>query len=377
LTEQDYKTNIKNLIKGGIEDHKEMKEYVSLEPIFHVWDNLFTHKPELRKKYWEAMVSLQSRFVPNYITTDNLYYNLWALFKEVVVNNDKYQEESALNSKVEEFCRTINRPLIGFRVIYEIKNFEIGDKHFVLGNVEIFKLTSEYLKNLLYFNRKASPPRKFTAKWDGKSIATVLVQATDLERAHDVGLDSVNRVLNIVRLVAVKEKIWRFLDELFLWEIGDSLAIPQTTITKETSFMVRHSLGRRPLILDMSTIITENLSKENFWKYLIDNELPKNINMRLMRAIEWLSHSVTTTNIDHRLVDLCTVLEILLLPNRDERPKGSLIALRQTLLNRGNGLTPVSVLYLYNKRNQIVHEGMLEVTRASDYMNTYLSKITF
>ena len=90
------------------------------------------------------------------------------------------------------------------------------------------------------------------------------------------------------------------------------------------------------------------------------SDLPGNIRDRVLQSIYWIEHSTTHETDDHKLVDLCTALEILLLPEGPHvRNKGTVIALRHNLL--GGGLNPSTVKWMYERRNDVVHGKPLPV----------------
>jgi len=107
----------------------------------------------------------------------------------------------------------------------------------------------------------------------------------------------------------------------------------------------------------MDKAISKGLGEHKSWQYLLDGNLPKDIDTRITKAMKWISHAITSSSLDHKLVDLCTALEILLLPGHKSGTKSELVALRQVLVGRGTSYTPEAILYLYNKRSNIIHSG--------------------
>ncbi len=361
---------VKKLLRAGI-SHKDqgLISYVTSQANAPSWDMALLRHPELRTKYWKAMVALQEELVPNYISIDDLYMKLWNLFKEVVSNRSVYQIGSKLDEKINEFSRDVKKPLMTFDIIYEIKNFDVGNGHFGSGDVEIFKLTPDYLQGLLLNGETSSLRTDLVKEWAGRSVARVEVSAAEIDRVYESGIIKVNSILNVVRLAAVRERFGQLDDEMFLWELGESISIPRVKPKEGTLLGVSYHRGFLPLIIPMDKIIAKGLENENSWKYILDGKLPEDINRRLIRAIEWISHAITSESLDYKLVNLCTALEILLLPNYRGKTKGELIALRQVLLGRGGHYIPTAILYLYEKRCDIVHNGALGITSHSDYWN--------
>ena len=95
------------------------------------------------------------------------------------------------------------------------------------------------------------------------------------------------------------------------------------------------------------------------------NDLPEEVRDRVFRSLYWIAHSTTHEANDHKLVDLCTALEILLLPEaQGVRNKGAVIALRYNLL--GGNLNPSAVKWMYDRRNDIIHGNPLPMVVPRD-----------
>jgi hypothetical protein len=156
---------------------------------------------------------------------------------------------------------------------------------------------------------------------------------------------------------------------MFLWEVGESISIPRVKPRSGPVLSRSYHRGFRPIVVPMDETITKGLENHKSWQYVLDGDLPEDINIRVTRAIEWISHAVTSNSLDYKLVDLCTALEILLLPDHKSGTKGELIALRQVLVGRGTSYGPGFMLYLYEKRSKIIHSGTLEITSFTDYWN--------
>lgn len=317
--------------------------------------------PEIREKFWRVFVELQKELVPQYIDIDSIYDKLWELFREVVLNKSVYQDSANLKNKVSDFANEVKKPLVAFEVLYEIRHFSIGKRQIKLGNVEILELTEDYLKSL-----ELGEPL-IDEKWAGRSVVKIMVQATEIGNALAAGRAKAESILHLLR-VAVRKELLSEADYMFLWEIGSSIAIPREKTGDRTAWAIGGYSKISPLTIDLGDKIAKSLSDENIWKYIIENKMPEDIKIRLIRAIEWISHSITAENFDYKLVNLCVALEILLLPEeKRETSKGALIALRQVLVGQNTFLEPRSILAKYKLRNIIIHGGYLNVTSYSAY----------
>ena len=128
-----------------------------------------------------------------------------------------------------------------------------------------------------------------------------------------------------------------------------------------------------PIARDFGDKIVKCISENTIWNFVIESKIPEDIKNRVFRAVEWISHAITSDNLDFNLVNLCVALEILLLPGlpdeKIERNKGALIALRQVLVDQNNFFDPKGVLAKYKLRNFVVHGGYLKITSFSSYFD--------
>ncbi len=361
---------VKKLLKTAInyQNREGLIAYINAEDT-PSWDPFLMTMPDLRQKYWQALGALQEELVPNHISVQDLYVSLWNMFKEVALNASHYHTRANLDERIAGFCQEVKKPLLTFNIIYEIKNCDVGKSRFNLGVVEVFKLTTKDLRSL-GLKREASVMQDGIFKeWVGRSVAKLEVNVSDIDRAYETGVTEANSALNIIRLVAVRERLSPYDDEMFLWELGGSIIIPKVKPKKGTALMTSYYRGFRPLIVPMEKTILKGFEEHKTWQYLIDGKLPEDINTRVMKAMGWISNAVTSSKLDYKLVYLCTALEILLLPNHKSGTKGELIALRQMLVGRGTSYVPEAILSLYEKRSNIIHSGTLEITSSSDYWN--------
>jgi hypothetical protein len=301
------------------------------------------------------------------MSSEDVSSQLWQLFKEVVLDAKMYQTRQNLDQKLCEFFEEMKKPLQIFDIIYEIKNLDVGDSSFNLGNVEIFKLTRDYLHKLGLKTGMRVLGDKILEEWVGRSVARTEVSVSEIDRAYESGIPIVSSVLNTIRLAAVRERIGRLDDEMFLWELGEGVIIAGVKSESGTTWTASYRRGFRPLIVPMDETISKGLKNQKTWQYVLDGNLPADISNRITRAIGWISHAITSSSLDYKLVDLCTALEIMLLPDHNEGTKGELIALRQVLIGRGSFDAPEAILSLYEKRSNIIHSGTLEVTSYSNY----------
>jgi hypothetical protein len=369
MDSDSYKRELRNLLRSAIEhkDRARLTNYIGSQTEIPSSDVFLVTFPDLREKYWQAFFALHKELVPNYISAEDIWARLWELFREITLDWREYQAKQDLDQKISVFCGAVKKPLQPFDILYEIRNLDIGETKFNLSNVELFKITTGYLENLGLRAGISALRDNILERWGGRTVAKVEINVSDIDRAYESGFTTVNSVLDIIRLAAAREKLSSLHDEMLLWELGESIVIPRVKPEKGTLLSTSSPRIFRPLIIPMDNTILRGIQNESTWNYILDGKLPQDIDVRVRRAMQWISHAVTSSNLDYKLVDLCTALEILLLPNHKEGKKGELISLRQVLIGRGSSYNPVAILYRYEKRSQIVHGGILEITGYSDY----------
>jgi len=360
------RSTIEKLLKGGINyrDYKRLIQYLKSQIDAPIWDIALVWTPEVREKFWYAMGELQRELVPQYIDMNSLYNKLWGLFREVVLNKSIYQDSAALKSKMSDFANEVKKPLVAYEVLYAIKHFSIGKRPIKLGNVEIFELTEDYLRSLELGQSLIGE------KWAGKPVVKIMVEAAEIGNALEAGRAMAESTLHLLR-VAVRKESLAEPEYMLLWELGSSIAVPCEKPRDGTTWAIGGDSKISPLTKNMGDRIAKSLSDTNIWNYIIENEIPEDIKRRVMRAIEWISHSITGESLDYKLVNLCVALEILLLPEeeRKEFSKGALIALRQVLVGQNTFCEPKGILNIYKLRNTIIHGGYLNITSRSDYLH--------
>jgi len=369
MPELNCNTTLKKLISTVIRDQNRDKvlEYLNNLTTTPEWDTLLWTFPDLKEKYRQTLIALNQELVPNHISSQDIYSKLWELFKEIALNVEKYQTRIGQDNKLSEFYSEVKKPLTTYDILYEIKNFDIGESNFTVGTAELFKISAERLVNMRLVKNTTDVEDTIFNEWIGKSVIKTEVRISDLERAYESGLSIVNEVLDTVRLVAIKGRLYKLRDELFLWEFGKILTIPKVVHYEGTKVGISFHRGFYPKITPMGKEIEKELNDHKYWSFLFDASLPKEIHTCLYQAIRWIIQAVATAGLDFKIVYLITALEIMLLPDHKEGQKGYLLALRQLLLGRGVSYSLETILYLYEKRSNIIHSGALEITDYSSY----------
>ena len=246
-------------------------------------------------------------------------------------------------------------------MVYSIDCLALGEETISLLGVEFFSPTDEALA-------QRAIPKADVAMWNKETgsltLAITRVEAASSSLAFDSGRDKVANAIALMRVAAMRGLTGRTAtDELLQWKLSGSHLVRHVVSGEPQEgwcWGLRRQFG--PLVAEIGEEICrgiEGLELEAL------SSLPENVQDRILRSIYWIAHSTTHEVDDHKLVDLCTALEILLLPEGGRIwQKGDNIALRYNLL--GGSLNPSYVKWMYGQRNAVVHGGQLPVVKTPD-----------
>lgn len=88
-------TTLRKLMESAIyyEDYQKLVNYINALSTTPDWDFHLWTMTKLREEYRQSLVALHKELVPNYISTQDIYFKLWELFKEITLNANQYQIE--------------------------------------------------------------------------------------------------------------------------------------------------------------------------------------------------------------------------------------------------------------------------------------------
>ena len=346
---------LSQLAKSG--PHNLKKEEPRIEfTILSVWLG-----KDLASELLSTLNETRRELVPEH-AEDNELMNAFGeqLVCEVDGNPQHFNEAPlALNELVENFGKAWKKPLSEFEIVYTIENLSLGTKPIVIMGVEFFDPTEEVLEERDIKGRKVSWLNRDKSPFALAAVKVAAAPSTDLFQA---GKSQVVNALTVMRAAAMRGRASQStLDELFQWKLSGFCLARSTSAGDSRYWQEVFHRQFDPLVMDLSSPIREGL-KELKLENLED--LPLDIRNRILRSIYWITHSVNHESDDHKLVDLFTAMEILLIPEEFKGSKGTIIALRYKLL--GGSLNASSVKWLYTLRNEVVHGGQLPVIGPRD-----------
>ena len=318
---------------------------------------------ELAAKFWSALNKMRLELVPRYARDTDILNAFWdELICEVTANPQGFLEQpETLDDLINQFGDYWKKPLSEFEVIYSVDHLAVGQEPITLLGVEFFAPTDDALT-------ERSIPESLVAKWSKDertcTLAAARVEAAAIDIAFDAGRDQVVNAITLMKTAALRGVARRTLtDELLQWKLsGWYLARPATAGAPSVARLwgIHRQFG--PLVDDLGNSIRQGIDGLNLE---LLNDLPERVRERVLRSVYWIAHSATHEADDHKLVDLCTALEILLLPEGQRVwSKGTVIALRYNLL--GGYMNPSAVKWMYDRRNDVIHGSPLPVVGPHD-----------
>ena len=311
--------------------------------------------PELAAELLSVLNEVRQELVPQHAEDRDVLNAYWdELVCEVVANPNIHLEgPNGLDDLINKFGDSWKKPLFEFEVIYGIDDLAIGAEPIALFGVEFFAPTDEALSQRDISKASKDEVMRWSKEEGVLTLAVVRVEAASRTIAFEAGRDQVVNAVTLLKVSALRGLAGRTpTDELLQWQLsGNYLVKPVTSWepSAQTLWGYRRQFG--PLVAELGGYIRQGIE---LLKLDLLSDLPEDIHERILRSMYWIAHSATHEADDHKLVDLCTALEILLIPEGSfVRSKGNVIALRYNLL--GGDLNPSAVRWMYNRRNDVVH----------------------
>ena len=356
----DSRTSVVNLLNHLAEAAPQMlkKREFDLDPtLLSFWLG-----KELARELLYALNDLRLELVPRHAEDIQLVNAFWDdLVCEVTANPRIYLEDPLASiNLVDEFGDYWKKPLSKFDVIYAIDYLAMGEKPIVLLNVEFFAPTDEALA-------ERGIPKSEIARWSKRegilTLTAARVEAATSAIAFEAGRGQLVEAIILMKASALRGLAGRTSgDELLQWKLSGHYLVRPVTAEEPSEWLWGFHRPFGPLVIELGNYIQQGIDR---LRLEVLSELPEDIRDRVVRSIYWIAHSATHEADDHKFVDLCTVLEILLLPEGQQvTRKGAVIALRYNLL--GGELNPPAVKWMYDRRNDVVHGKPLPVVGELD-----------
>ena len=319
---------------------------------------------DLANEFLSTLNEIRLELVPKHANDMFLVNAFWNELVSVVIANPRIHVENSqiLTDLVDRFGDQWKQPLCEYQVIYSIDHLAIGRTPVILHGIEFFSPTDEALI-------ERAVPKEEIVSWRKRegtfALAIASVEAASKNIAFEAGRDHVIRAINMLRVSALSGLSGRIrTDELIQFTLSNHSLVMPVAAEEQPRWAWSYQPAFRPLVDELGDAIRQGIEKLGLERL---KDVPQDIRNGVLRSIYWISRSASHESDDHKIVDLCTALEILLLPEgRLIANKGTVIALRYNLLLRGFGLTPSAVKWMYDRRNDVVHGSPLPVVGRRD-----------
>jgi hypothetical protein len=329
-------------------------------------------------QYYKCLDSLSGEPTLECMSRDEIDTELWHLVCDAYANYDKLNNATAIKQKAalfESSLLSISKPIKQYEVLIPIRGLQLKSNAFLMGDVKFVQMGDQMAKEWdLKKGENVWQDQLYDAIF-GQSVAIIPERGNDPGRATKRARAKLLIVLNLLRtalLVDHDPRIisFRIHDVQMLFELGEFTAL---RVIDESKVLASWTLGFRSMDLILEGEIETQVAKSS--ELLNDlakaiGETGKGVQVRFIRAMEWIGSSVVRENIDDKIVDLCTALEAFLATKANPM-KGEIIVLRMMLLSELLGRpfwAPSKVLGLYEKRSDIVHGSDKGVCTDTEYI---------
>lgn len=334
-------------------------------------DSLFIYGEEYAY-YRKCLGYLREEIGLEYMADREIDRELWHLVCEILIESDNFKKPATLKQKLTSFEQLILKPLEKYEVLVPIHNLKLGENAIKIAGVKMFEMNEETAIQWGIVRGKPLEDALYEEIAD-HAVAILPEIGNDLRKVVKRAKENLRTVLNLLRVALTDHTtqliMWKIWDEHMLFRQGEHYAIRKEGNPDSVSVGWERSFRSLELVVD-SKIQKQIDEIDNFTQDLFyPRGIEGRIRDQLIRAIEWTGNSITREDEDDKVVDLCTALETLLTTEQDKK-KGECIALRMVLLRvllDKPFFLPAQLLYIYEKRSEIIHGSKRRICTTSDY----------
>ena len=341
------------------------------EPEFDYTTLAFWLGNELAADLLSTLNGVRLELAPKHARDMDVAIAVWdELFCTVAGDPRTYLEQpGALSALIDEFGERWKTPLSDFEVVYSIDHLAIGPEPIILNGVKFFEPTDDALTNLAIVEDLKDQVASWSKEAGTLTLAITQIEAASSTTSFESGRGPVSEALTLMRGAGLAGLSGRTLtDELLQWQLSGHYLARSVNGGPSPDWLWGWHRPFGPLVTPLGEHIRHGIEQ---LALALVGDLVEDIRDRLYRAIDWIAHSTTHEAADYKFVDLCTALEILLLPEGQlVTNKGTIIALRYHLL--GGSMNPPAVKSMYDRRNHIIHGNPLPVVDPRDVWNLRL-----
>lgn len=307
-----------------------------------------------------------------HLTDREIKQSLWRFVSEAWLTRESLTGEAILE-RVQKFVSDISRPQQDWEILWEIDLLELSEP-ISIGAVEFFPFSQDVIAQ--WERPEGHPLTQVDRSHIGKAFARVTVLAGTKEKATlraklaiDDALDILRVAISTARSIPDLQRLQRRGMHYYAY-LKDN---PSVGVAGAANTSLRASLG---ISGELRSAVSRAL--DGFGPVLND-ELAVDVREPVRRALLAVGQSMTRTDVDTGILDLCSALESLF-STASEPLKAQRIALRYMLVGLTLGddsyvTRPLGIYDLYLKRNDIIHGSDRRVCTAEDYADLlYVAK---
>jgi hypothetical protein len=325
---------------------------------------------ELYKTYGFCLTSLVNEKQLEYLSQRSINKELWYFTCQIFFKPDTSKKTTSIQQAIEYLEKRLVKPLEEWEIIIPIENLKLGGREYIINGVKLFEMSPE-LTEQWGINKENAIDEINYKQIIGKVVAIFIENAADSDKAIEIAKNKVSTLLDILRVSLLIDHQpliidWVIHDEELLFTNGEC-AFARKKVNKESYFSQTRSFRGVDFTLKEDHYKQLDNSKQ-ILENMFDN-LSRSLVTRFVRAIHWISNSITSEEFDYKVVDICTSLETMLTSKGDPR-KGECIALRIQLLNmilQKSTIHPKYILEIYDKRSNVIHGSSLKICSKTDY----------
>ena len=308
-----------------------------------------------------------------YLSKNEIDNELWHFTCEIYTNPQKENNPKALKFILNSFQEHLKKPLEQYEVMVPIKNLDLKGHSFDFLGVKYLTMTSNFA--LEWGIKQENPFHKiFYDDAIDKTVTISVEYGADPTKAAERAQRKLVANLKMLRVALLLEHEPRIIG-WGIWDMQMLFSQSGHHGVRKKGDPSRFSAGWERGFTCIDFTINDDVSNQiNISNLLLSNlfdnkTISINIRDRVIRALEWISNSITRESLDDKIVDLCTAFETLL-TTKNDRLKGEAISLRYMLLYAKLSkpiFDPKYLFELYLKRSDIIHGSVKDICTQYDY----------
>ena len=307
----------------------------------------------LAQLYWQTLRQVVDEVVPQHCSLELTWVKFWSLFREVGSGGLPVQMSGALEARTTRFEMECKRSLFTYDIVILYRDLDMGTEPMEIGPVRIVPAIHQYFHEL-GMNGESSWAKTESGEAPG-SLAITRVLAADKARAHAVGMSAIAESLDVLKMAVLKGLANSVQPELLLqWRPSGIWSALCARADTGPSWDWKKQFG--PMATNLRQAAEDGMEGASYTD-ILEAPLPEDVRRRLKWAMDWILRSVRQEDQDQKIVDLCTALEIMLLPGYKSGKKWEPLCLRYRFL--GGDLTPSALFGLYQTGLNLVHSSTL------------------